>query len=140
MNTKFLIAGIAGFIMSLGLGFVVHEMFLHNDYSQVSNLFRTEADHASYFPFMLLSHLAKGFAFAWIYRQGISSGVPWLTQGVRFGIAVAVLMTVPLYLIYYAVQPMPGMLVIKQIVGDSIATVLIGIVVAFIYKPAASEA
>jgi len=36
------------------------------------------------------------------------------------------------YLIYYAVQPMPGALVVKQIVFDSICMVLLGIVAAWI--------
>lgn len=134
MDKKFWIAGVAGFLVSLIAGFVVHGIFLQPDYAQLPNLMRTEADTMNYFPFMLLSHLIKGFAFAWIYRQGISAGVPWLTQGVRFGIAVAFLMVIPLYLVYYAVQPMPGMLVVKQIVFDSISTVLVGIVVAFISK------
>jgi membrane protease YdiL (CAAX protease family) len=140
MNTKFLIAGFAGFIVSLATGFVAHGMLLQADYAAIPTLMRTEADAMAHFPYMLLSHFFKGFAFAWIYRQGISSGASWLSQGVRFGIAVALLMTVPLYLIYYAVQPMPGMLVVKQIVADSISTVLMGVVVAFICKPAASEA
>ena len=139
MNMKFLLAGIAGFLVSFASGFVAHGMLLHNDYAQIPNLMRTEADAMNYLPFMLLSHLFKGFAFAWIYRQGISSGTPWLTQGVRFGIAVALLMTVPLYLVYYAVQPMPGTLVVKQIIADSIATILMGIVVAFICKSGQAE-
>ncbi len=42
------------------------------------------------------------------------------------------LVTIPTYLIYYAVQPMPGMVVAKQIVFDSIGMVLLGIVAAWI--------
>jgi len=134
LDKKFWIAGIAGFLVSLIGGFVAHGVLLQPDYAQLPNLMRTEADAMNHFPFMLLSHAIKGFAFAWIYRQGISSGAAWLTQGVRFGIAVAFLMAIPLYLVYYAVQPMPGMLVVKQIIFDSISTVLMGIVVAFISK------
>lgn len=142
MDKKFWFAGVAGFLVSFICGFVAHGILLHADYARLPNLMRTESDAMNYLPFMLLSHLIKGFAFAWIYRQGISAGVPWLTQGVRFGIAAALLIAVPLYLVYYAVQPIPGMLVVKQIVLDSISLVLMGIVVAFINKPnvtAASE-
>jgi len=31
-----------------------------------------------------------------------------MAEGLRFGLAIAALMTVPIYLIYYAVQPWPG--------------------------------
>jgi hypothetical protein len=41
---------------------------------------------------------------------------------------------VPIYLIYYVVQPQPGMLVVKQIVFDTILTLVVGAAVAFIYR------
>jgi hypothetical protein len=47
---------------------------------------------------------------------------------------MAVLRTIPTYLIYYTVQPMPGAMVVKQIVFDSIGVVLMGIVVAWLNK------
>jgi hypothetical protein len=75
---------------------------------------------------MVLAHTLFGFAFTWLYRQGKTAGASTLGQGVRFGLAVAVLMTIPTYLIYYAVQPTPGALAAKQIVFDSIAVVLMG--------------
>jgi len=34
------------------------------------------------------------------------------------------------FIVYYALQPLPGIVAVKQIVFDGIATVLIGIVVA----------
>lgn len=138
MNTKFLIAGVAAFLVSLIFGFLVHGLLLHADYAQLPNLMRTDADAQAHFPFMLLSHLIKGFAFAWVYTKGISPGVPWMTQGFRFGFAAAALITVPLYLIYYAVVPMPGMLIVKQIIFDSVGTILMAITVAFVYRSKAA--
>jgi len=41
---------------------------------------------------------------------------------------------VPTYLIYYVVQPMPGMTVVKQIVFDGILMLVLGAVVAFMYR------
>lgn len=134
MDKKFWITGIACTIAMFALSFVVHGMLLHADYAQLPNLMRTEADAQSHFPFMLIAHVLMGFAFAWIYRQGITPGVPWLMQGIRFGVAVACLMTIPMYLIYYTVQPWPGMVVAKQIVFDVIVITLVGIVAAFINK------
>ena len=109
MNTKFLIAGVAGFLISLFGGFLFHGVLLQADYAQLPNLMRTEADAQAHVPFMLVSHLIKGFAFAWIYTKGISPGVPPLIQGLKFGIATVFLVTIPLYLVYYAVEPMPGL-------------------------------
>ena len=66
-------------------------------------------------------------------RQGISGG-PWLQQGLRFGIAIALFAPIPTYLTYYAVQEMTSQLVVSQIVGDSVLVVLLGILVAFLHR------
>ena len=91
-------------------------------------------------PSMVLAFIFMGFAFAWIYRQGIAANRPWLVQGVRFGIAVALVAQVPLYLIYYVVQPMEGTTVLKQIVGDTLTLIVCGVVVAFINKSTTTAA
>ena len=77
-------------------------------------------------------------AFVWIYSRG-AEAKPWLAQGLRFGVAIALLTVVPTYAIYYAVQPMPGMLVIKQIVFDSLLILILGAAVAFLYRAPPSE-
>jgi hypothetical protein len=57
---------------------------------------------------------------------------PFLAQGARFGFAVAVLATIPTYLIYYVIEPWPAAVVVKQIIFDTIGVVVMGIVVAWI--------
>jgi hypothetical protein len=69
----------------------------------------------------------------WIYARGVED-TPWVGQGVRFGVAVALLTIVPTYMIYYVVQPMPGAMVVKQIVYDGILLVLLGLLVAYLYR------
>jgi hypothetical protein len=47
---------------------------------------------------------------------------------------VAFLAVIPMYLIYYVVQPLASSLVLKQIVFDTIATLILGSVVAYLYR------
>ncbi len=129
MNVAVSIAVMA--VMSLVLGFIVHGWLLAPDYMKLAALFRSPADAQGYFGFMILAHVLIGIGFTWIYRAGREAR-PFLAQGVRFGLAVAVLTVIPTYLIYYAVQPMPGDVVVKQIVLDTISMVLMGIVCAWI--------
>jgi hypothetical protein len=133
MNKKFLIAWVVLFIAWFIGSFVVHGVLLSADYMQLTSLFRTEADAQKYFPLMILAHVILAGAFVWIYARGVEAK-PWLAQGVRFGIAVALLTIVPSYLIYFAVQPMPANVVIKQIVFDGILLVILGIIVAWLYR------
>lgn len=136
MNKKFLITGLACTIVAFLGSFIVHGVVLASDYTALAakGIFRTPEDSAGYFPFMLLAHVLIGFAFAWIYMQGNTPGQSWMSQGIRYAIAIICLTTIPMYLIYYAVQPMPGMTVAKQIVFDAGLVVINGLVAAFINK------
>ena len=134
MNMRFLVSVVVLFIVSMVLGFVVHGLLLGAEYQKLTpNLFRTEQDGQAHFGWMLLAHVFMAVAFTWIYRAGRNNR-PWLGQGVRFGIAVALLAPIPGYLIYYAVQPMPFDLVVKQVVFDSVAMVLMGITAAAVNR------
>jgi len=131
MNMNFAISAAVMAVMSLMLGFVVHGWLLGPDYKSLGALFRADEQQMNLFGFMIAAHVLIGVGFTWIYRMG-REAKPFLGQGVRFGLAVAVLGVIPTYLIYYAVQPMPGNVVAKQIVFDTIAMVVMGIVCAWI--------
>lgn len=136
MGKTFFIAWIVIFVAWMAGSFVVHGVLLHDDYMKVPNLFRTEADANQYFPLMILAHVILAGAFTWIYSRGVEA-TPWLPQGLRFGVAVALLTVVPTYTIYYVVQPMPGLHVVKQIVFDGILMLVLGVIVAFMYRRSA---
>jgi hypothetical protein len=136
MNKKFIVAWIVVFVAWFLGSFVIHGVLLRPDYMQLTNLFRNDGDQQRLFPLMLLAHVILSGAFVWIYARGVEAK-PWLAQGIRFGIAVALLI-VPLYLIYFVVQPMPLTVAIKQIVFDGLLTVLLGAIVAWLYRDKAA--
>jgi hypothetical protein len=135
MNKRFFLAWLVVFIAWFIGSFIVHGVLLHADYAQLSNLFRKEAEAQNFFPLMILAHIIMSGAFVWIYARGVEAR-PWLGQGMRYGVAIVLLTTVPLYLIYYVVQPMPGATVAKQIVFDGILLLILGAIVAFMYRNA----
>ena len=138
MSKRFFIAWAVLFVAWFLGSYVVHGVLLHDDYVALQGLFRSEADSMRYFPWMIAAHVILSGAFAWIYSRGVEN-LPWLAQGVRYGIAVALLTVVPTYMIYYVVQPMPVATVVKQIVFDSVLIVVLGIVAAYIYRGAAAR-
>ena len=136
MNKKLIIAWIVLFVAWMVGSFVVHGVLLRSDYMQLTNLFRPESDQQKYLPLMLLAHVMLSGAFVWIYARGVEAK-PWMAQGVRFGVAVALLAIVPIYIIYFVVQPMPGDVVVKQIIFDGILVVILGTIVAWLYRDTA---
>jgi drug/metabolite transporter (DMT)-like permease len=133
VHKKFIATWIVVFVLWMVGSFIVHAQLLHADYAALSGLFRTEADSQRYFPFMIVAHVMLAGAFAWIYIRG-HEAKPWLPQGLRFGLAVALLTAIPNYMIYYAVQPMPSATVMKQIVFDSILMLILGAAAAYMNR------
>jgi uncharacterized BrkB/YihY/UPF0761 family membrane protein len=133
MKNRFWISVVAMFVMAMGIGILVHGTLLHNDYARLPNLMRSEEASMKMFPFMIGAHVLIALGFTWIYFVG-RQDKPWLAQGVRYGLAVAVLSTIPTYLIFYAVMPFPSDLVAQQIVFDTIGMVLMGIAIAWINR------
>lgn len=135
MDRKFLIGWLILFVCWFLGSFVVHGVLLNADYTALQGtLYRTAKDSEAHFPLMILAHVMMSGALVWIYARGREAAKPWLGQGVRFGIAVAFLAVVPIYMIYYVVQPTPEALVVKQIVFETVLTILLGIVVAWWYR------
>jgi hypothetical protein len=131
MNKKFLVSWLLVFVLYMAGGMLVHGVILGDDY-MATGLMRSEEEAQGLMHWMILAHVLMAGAFTWIYVRGVENK-PWLGQGLRYGLAVAVLF-VPIYMIYYVVQPTPGELAVKQIVLDTILTLVLGAVVAFLYR------
>lgn len=133
MDKRFWICGLAMSVATLLTGFVVHGLLLAGDYAPlIGTLLRTQEDSQHYFPWMIVADLLIGFTMTWLYRFGFSEGRTTAAQGLRFGLAVALLSVVPLHLIYYSVQPMPAMLVVKQVIFDTVRFMLLGVLIAYL--------
>lgn len=134
MDKKFWISAIVAIVLTFALGFVVHGVLLAGDYQALMGTLMRKDDAAmGLFHFMIIAHIIMGVGAAWMYRQGVNES-PWLAQGVRFGIAAACISSIPMFMIYYVVQPTPGMLTVKQIIFDTITWIIIGIALAFVNK------
>ncbi len=133
MDKRFWISGAAMTIAAGLLGFVIHGLLLKPDYAALGPIMRSDADSAHYmFPWMLLADLAYGFGITWIYRQGYTAARSAIGQGLRCGFAIALVGTIPMFLIYYAVEPMPGMLVAKQLAFSTAQMLILGVLAAML--------
>ena len=137
MNKKFVLSWIAVFVVWMAGSFLLHGLYLGETYADMTNMIRPEAEQQTMMHFMLIAHVLMAGAFVWIYQRG-TEAKPWLQQGLRFGLAIAIMMPIPTYMIYYTVQQTPGDLAVKQIVGDSIVVIIAALVAAFMNRDSAS--
>jgi hypothetical protein len=133
MDKKFFIAWLVILIVWFAGSFVVHGLLLRQDYLGLPHLFRAEEESQPYMYLMIVAHVLMAGAFTWMYARGVELK-DWLGQGLRFGLAVALLAVVPTYMIYFVVQPTPSDLAIKQSIFDTILMLILGAVVSFLYR------
>src|SRR5689334_11392368 len=103
----------AAFVVSQILAVVVHGFLLDADYAPFrGSLLRAEAS----WQMLLLpaSHLLFITALVWIFARVESRGGVFV-QGAKLGLLGWAAGQAPLWLLWYAEQPWPGSLVIKQL-------------------------
>lgn len=134
MDKRFWICGIVVSIAAMLLDTVIHAWLLQGDYAPLvaTGAMRGPADAPHYLPWLLGAHLLIGFGLTWLYRNGADPMHSTAAQGLRFGAAFAIAATIPGFLIYYAVQPLPGILVAKQVALSAAAMLLLGLLLAWL--------
>lgn len=92
-----------------------------------------QAGHASAHAICPDQRLCFSAALVWIYSQ-TRVGKLWPIRGLRFGVAVWALATVPLYLTNYVIEPWPGGFVVKILAWELIAALFLGVLTAGLAK------
>src|SRR5215831_13348360 len=130
---KFLLRTIVIAVALFALGFVGHQLLLGRDYAAIEPIMRNKTDMMAHMPFALINSLIFSAAMVWIYAQG-RSAKPWLGQGLRFGVAVWAIASVPQYIANYTIEPWPGVFVIKILAWELIAALVLGVLLAGLSK------
>ena len=120
-------------IAMFALGFVGHQLLLGRDYVVIEPIMRSKVDMQAHMYFAVISCLCFSGAVVWIYSQMRGDG-PWLSQGIRFGLAVWAVADIPLYLTNYTIEPWPGTFVAKILVWELFAMAILGMLTAALAK------
>lgn len=118
------------------LGTIHHGYILKADYEDLrsTGIYRTQESISNHFAVMLFAQLMMSIAFVIIYRMGKETK-PWLGQGFRYGFLISMVATIPNYLTYYSVEPLPGVLITKQIILDTVMLLITAILLARLEHP-----
>jgi hypothetical protein len=130
---KFLIRTLVVAVAMFAFGFVGHQLLLGRDYVSIEPIMRSKRDMQAHMPFALISCFCFSGALVWMYSQARNSK-PWLGQGMRFGVAVWAIVSIPLYLTNYVIEPWPGAFVAKILGWELVAMSVLGILTARLAK------
>jgi hypothetical protein len=126
---------VAAFLVSEMLAITVHGFILANDYAPFYGtlLRRMGAAPSWQSLFLPVAHLSFVSALVWLFARLRLEGSPVL-QGLRLGTLGWIMGPVPLWLLWYAEQPWPGLLVVKQLALEWLSSLIVGLTVAIVAR------
>ena len=134
---RIVLAGIAAWIASVALGYVIHDIWLIRLYQANAWAFRRAEDVAALVPIGLVAQLLACVAFAFAYAKGYehnreASGV---AQGVRFGLTVAVIVDGFAVVWNYVTEPIAPRLGVLEVLAVIGQFGVLGAIVGLTYHP-----
>lgn len=137
MNTKRMaLASLAVFGVFFIVDGVVNTVLLADLYKQTASVWRPESEIQSNMWLMWLGTLILAPLFVLIYAKGYEANKPSLSQGVRYGLIVGVLISAPQCLAWYAVLPIPAVLPVWWFAAGMVESIAAGAATALVYRPA----
>jgi hypothetical protein len=130
---RFALATGASYAVLLGLGYLIHGIWLAPIYQEYASVWRLEEIRLHKMWILWLGELVFAVMFVWIYSRGVEEK-PWPGQGLRYGVAMALLVVVPTVLTEYVVYPVPYRLALDWLAGGAVQMLACGLVVAAIMR------
>lgn len=135
MDTKkYVIASIAVFVVFEILSFIIYKMLLASAFQDPASVWRHDIKR----PIIHVTTLIMSFLFVFIFTKGYEN--KGIMEGVRYGLWIGLLMTIPMAFNSYATLPISLSLAIQWFIYGLIQFVILGIVTAAIYKPSTQPA
>jgi len=140
---RFALSVVVIFVLSQIFAIVIHGFILGPDYRpfygtllrpmQVSG---SGAEASAWMiTFLPLAHLAMAIAFVALFSRWVRPGDE-IAQGLKFGVLAWLFGPVPMYLLWFAEQPWPLSLTIKQLVLELFTMLVLGTFTAMLYRAA----
>ena len=135
MNTKsYAITSLVVFLYLFLINFLFHGLIMNSAYEPLlGSLLRAEGESGAFFVWMSVGYVVLGFLLCYVFVRGYEGR--GIGEGVRFGLIVGALLSIPTRLIHYAVQPWPANIIISWIIGDLVIYIIAGVLMAMIYRP-----
>ena len=130
---RLILAFIAAYIFLFVWGWLLNGVLLKDVYAETPNLWRPQSEMMSLFHWIILGQALIVFSFVMIYATGFAGG--GVIAGIRLGILLEIA-AIGMRLGFYAVQPIPGKLILYGSIGGLIEMIIVGAIVGAIYKPA----
>lgn len=137
MNVKrFIAASLAVYIVSQALGYLVHGVLLAPVYEATKSIWRPDMQSKMWIEWVY--GLTTAVLFTYIFTKGYEGrGV---MEGVRFGLLVGLLVSIPMAYGTYMSIPIPYYLALQWFLYGTGVMILMGVTAALVYRAEAARA
>jgi putative flippase GtrA len=131
---RILLAGLAAWLASIPLGYVINDIWLFRLYQANAWAFRRPDDIAELLPIGLAAQLLACLAFALAYAKGYEGEGSAIGEGIRYGLIVAIIVDGFAVAWNYVTQPIAPRLGLLELVARVGEFGVYGAVVGSIYR------
>ena len=133
---RLLLCCVVVWVLILLSDWLFHGLILKSMYAAEPSLWRTQAEMAAKQPWMLLGQLIMGVVFCLIFLGGYEDRGP--AEGLRCGLLVGLFVAGSKFIVY-AVLPIAFNLAMAWVLGAIVQWLIVGVVVALLYRPVAKS-
>jgi len=133
MNKKrWLVASVGVYVAFMILGYIIDGIILKGQYQATAALWRPAAEMKTWISWITTAIFS--LLFVYIFIKGYEG--KGILEGVRYGLWIGLLITIPTSYSLYAAMPIPYSLAFWWWVLGTIEIIICGVVAAWLYKPA----
>ena len=133
---RFIVAFIAAYVFIFFWGWLLNGVVLKDVYAETPTLWRPQSEMMALFHWIIIGQALIVFAFVMIYVSGFAGG--GVVAAIRLGILLEIA-AIGMRMGFYAVQPVPGKLIVYGSISGLIEMVIVGAIVGAIYKPGSAR-
>lgn len=137
MSKKFWIAFVVVFVVWNILDFLTHGVILSSTYQSEEVMKIMRPDMQSKMWIFYVVSVIMSFFFTLIFSKGYEG--KGISEGIRYGLYVGLLMSTPMAYSSYAMYPLPYSLALQWFIYGIIHFIILGIVVALVYGKSGGE-
>lgn len=134
MKKKIGAASIAVFAVFILMDYLVHSVLLRGLYVETASLWRPMEAIGNLMWIFWVVDAVMAFLTVWLLAKGWEAGKPWLGQGIRFGLVLGLIFSLPMGFSMYAMMPVPLSLGLGWFAGALVTFVVAGIAAARVFR------
>ncbi len=134
MNKKIILSSVLVFVLFLIMDHVLHNVLLAGLYAETASLWRGPGEMRGLLWIIIAVDLALAVLVTWLFAKGWETGKSWAGQGLRFGLVLGLLFSLPMGFSMYAIMPIPFSLGLGWFLGALTEFVIVGLTLAFLFR------